>query len=228
MHKLAISAALVERIVARRGTRHVFSDLKPAKTALLVIDLQNAYMLNEVAHAYIPAAIAIVPNVNHLAAELRGRGGLVVWVQNTVTNESLADWRVNEELTSPERREARIAALSEGTPGHALWEGLEVREQDTVLCKTRLSAFIQGSSDIEPLLRRRGIDTVIVTGTNTGVCCESTARDAMMRGFRTIMVSDANAAADDEQHNAALAAFYRNFGDVMSTEEVVEYLSSAR
>jgi len=64
----------------------------------------------------------------------------------------------------------------------------------------------------------------VVTGTDTGVCCESTARDAMMRNFQTIMVSDACASRTDAEHNAALIAFYRNFGDVMSTDELIGYI----
>jgi len=61
----------------------------------------------------------------------------------------------------------------------------------------------------------------VVTGTVTGVCCESTARDAMMLNFKTIMVTDGNAAMTDADHNASLANFYLSFGDVMSTDEVI-------
>ncbi len=50
--------------------------------------------------------------------------------------------------------------------------------------KKRFSAFIQGSSNLAEVLRERGIDTVLITGTVTGVCCESTARDAMMLQFQ--------------------------------------------
>jgi ureidoacrylate peracid hydrolase len=55
----------------------------------------------------------------------------------------------------------------------------------------------------------------------TSVCCESTARDAMMRNFQTIMVTDGNAAATDDEHNAALIAFYLTFGDIMPTNMLV-------
>ena len=64
----------------------------------------------------------------------------------------------------------------------------------------------------------------MVTGTVTGVCCESTARDAMMLNFKTIMVTDGNAAMTDADHNASLANFYLSFGDVMSTDKVIECL----
>jgi ureidoacrylate peracid hydrolase len=52
----------------------------------------------------------------------------------------------------------------------------------------------------------------------TNVCCESTARDAMMLNFKVVMVSDGNAAVTEDDHNASLRSFYLTFGDVMSTD----------
>ena len=75
------------------------------------------------------------------------------------------------------------------------------------------------------MLRERGIDTVLIVGTLTNVCCESSARDAMMLDFRTVMVSDGCATTSAEEHNASLAAFYATFGDVMDTEFVIGRLS---
>ena len=75
-------------------------------------------------------------------------------------------------------------------------------------------------------MRARGIDTVLITGTVTNVCCESTARDAMMRNFRTIMVSDGNAASNDQDHANSLIAFYLNFGDVETTDAIVAHLGA--
>jgi len=74
------------------------------------------------------------------------------------------------------------------------------------------------------VLGSRGVDTVLITGTVTNVCCESTARDAMMLNFKTVMVSDGNAALTDEDHKAALCAFYLTFGDVMTTDAVIASL----
>jgi ureidoacrylate peracid hydrolase len=105
-------------------------------------------------------------------------------------------------------------------------DGLDVQADDLLVQKTRFSAFIQGASNLEALLRSRGIDTVIITGTVTNICCESTARDAMMRNFRTIMVTDANAAENDELHNASLIAFYLKFGDIMPTDMIIGSLNA--
>ena len=74
------------------------------------------------------------------------------------------------------------------------------------------------------MLRARGIDTLLITGTVTSVCCESTARDAMMLNFKTIMVTDGNAAMTDDDHAASLVAFYLTFGDIMSTDMLIACL----
>ena len=71
------------------------------------------------------------------------------------------------------------------------------------------------------LLAERGIDTVLITGTVTNVCCESSARDASTLGYRVVMVADANAGVRDQDHNATLHTVYRTFGDVRPTAEVI-------
>jgi ureidoacrylate peracid hydrolase len=90
--------------------------------------------------------------------------------------------------------------------------------------KQRFSAFIGGSSGLPEKLRAEGFDTVLITGTVTNVCCESSARDAMMLNFKTIMVSDANAAMTDAEHNATLVSIYSSFGDVMDTDFLIDCL----
>jgi len=228
MHKVQLSPDVVASAIERRGARHAFADLDPRTTALLVVDLQCAYLDEALNNSFCRDALDIVPNVNRIAQALRTGGGLVVWIQNTATEESLTSWSMyNNRVMNRARRDKRFEGIREGSPGHALWPGLDVKEGELRIKKTRYSAFIQGSSDIERHLRARGIDTLIVTGTGTGTCCESTARDAMMLNYATIMISDANAASSDEEHNASLTAFFRNFGDVMSTEEIIGFIRRA-
>jgi ureidoacrylate peracid hydrolase len=222
-----ISPHVVDRVIARRGTEHCFADLDPARTALVVIDLQHAFMNDEVGHAVVPAARDIVPTVNRLAAALRDSGGAVFWVKNTHDDGCLVSWSVAHEMASPAMREMRIAAMSEGTLGQALWPDLDVRPEDEIVKKFRYSAFLPGASDLPARLRARALDTVLITGTVTNVCCDSSARDAMKTNFRTIMVSDANAAMSQDEHDASLTAFYNIFGDVMDTDMVVANLRRA-
>jgi len=224
MHKIAIPRSVVERVIARRGREFVYDNLDPRRTALVVVDMQNAFMLPGVAHALCPMAREIVPNINRLAQVARETGGVVVWIKTTYTPESLKDWSTYYDLRTLDQNAKRAEALAAGSKGHELWAELDAREGDLTVEKNRFSAFIQGSSNLAEVLRARGIDTVLITGTVTGVCCESTARDAMMCNFKTIMVTDGNAAMTDEDHNASLANFYLTFGDVMPTDTVIAFL----
>jgi ureidoacrylate peracid hydrolase len=224
MHKLAVPQSVIDRVVARRGKEHVYEDLDPAKTALVVVDMQNAFMMPGVAHSECKMAPSIVPNINRLAQAVRATGGKVVWIQTAFTEESLESWSVFHGMALPARIEKRIEALSRGSKGYELWAGLEVMAEDLIVEKLRFSAFIQGSSNLAQVLREHGLDTVLITGTVTSVCCESTARDAMMLNFKTIMVTDGNAAATDEDHNGALIGFYLTFGDIMSTDMLISRL----
>lgn len=225
MHQIDIPQDVIDRVIRRRGRPIINSDLRPSKTALIAVDLQNGFMKEGVAHVVTPTAIEIVPNVNRIARALRKARGIVVWTRQTVDDNSLRSWsNFHEQLHLPQFRDQRINALREGTLGHELWPDLDVGHNDIVVNKNRWSAFIQGSSPLEAILRKAEIDTIIITGTWTDVCCKSTARDAVMLNFKTIMVTDANATFSDRAHNASLAAFYMTFGDIMSTDEVISYI----
>jgi len=224
MHTLSIPQSVVDRVVDRRGREHVYDALDPARTALVVVDMQNAFMLPGVAHALCPMAEKIVPNINRLAHAVRMTGGTVIWIKTTFKDDALKNWSTYFEMVKPEQGARRVAALTAGSKGHELWAALDVRADDLIVEKNRFSAFIQGSSNLAEVLRERGLDTVLITGTVTNVCCESTARDAMMLNFKTIMVTDGNAAVTDEDHNASLCAFYLTFGDVMPTDMLVTCL----
>jgi ureidoacrylate peracid hydrolase len=221
MHAFTVPSSIVDRVIERRGRAHVHDDLDPATCALVVVDMQNAFMLPGVAHSLCPMAQEVVPNINRLARTVRATGGTVFWIKTTFTKEALHSWSTYFAMASPQRVAKRIEALTADSLGHQLWSGLEVQPQDPVVEKNRFSAFIQGSSDLAATLRARGLDTVLVTGTVTNVCCESTARDAMMLNFKTIMVTDANAATTDADHAASLIAFYLTFGDIMATDMLI-------
>ena len=224
MHHVSIPQSVIDRVIAKRGRAHAFENIAPQSTALIVVDMQNAFMLPGVAHALCPMAQEIVPNINRLAAATRAAGGMVVWIITTYTKEADKEWSTYYRLSTRERGATRSAALTKGAKGHEIWAGLEVKPGDPIVEKKRFSAFIQGSSDLDKVLRGRGIDTLFITGTVTGVCCESTARDAMMLNYQTIMVTDGNAAYSDAEHNAALTAFYASFGDIRATDELIALL----
>jgi ureidoacrylate peracid hydrolase len=228
LHGATIPDEVVARVVARRGSEHPFAALDPAKTALVVVDMQNAFMDEALGHAVCPAARDIVPAINRLAGAVRQTGGGVFWIKTTHDERSLREWSISYEMSSPVWRQKRIAALTAGSAGHQLWPELDIKPTDEIVEKFRFSGFLPGTSELPDRLRARGFDTVLITGTVTNVCCESSARDAMMTNFRTIMVSDGNAAMTQVEHDAALTAFYNIFGDVMDTETVIAALARGR
>ena len=226
MHEIKIAQWAIDRTLERRGRLHVHEDLDPRKTALIVVDMQNGFLVEEVAAAYIPVAVEIVPNVNRLAAAVRRTGGKVFWIKQTVDADSAVAWSEWLAMMTPATRHNLVTNLAPGSRGHRLHSGLEVKPEDEMVQKYRFSAFVQGASDLPQRLRAQGYDTVLITGTVTNVCCESSARDAMMLNFKTVMVSDANAARTDEEHNATLSTFYAIFGDVMDTDQVIRRLEA--
>jgi ureidoacrylate peracid hydrolase len=224
-HVIDIPQAVIDRAIMRRGARHVFDGIDPARTALLVIDLQRAYVADATA---VPSARGIVDNVNRIAQSLRKAGGRVVWIKDTRDeNSSTARWPRFVEFCASEWGEELTRALSPDHPGHELFDGLAVDAADDIVLKTRFSALIQGSSDLHDRLTRQGIDTVIVTGTVTNVCCESTARDAMMLNYKVHFVADGTAARTDAEHNATLANMLLWFADVRTADEIVALIDAA-
>lgn len=224
MHKSAIFPEVTQRAKERRGPEHVYDAIDGRKSALVVIDMQNNWVM-EGQPGFAAGCVDIVPNINRLAQTLRAAGGLVVWVKMDGSPEVQAEWqRFRDFFPAEELFQRWCDALTPGSVGFELWAGLDVQPSDAHVVKTRYSAFIQGSSGLEEMLRKRGLDTIIVVGTATNVCCESTARDANMLNFKTIMVSDGNAARSDAEHNATLSNLFGLFADVMTTEEIVARL----
>ena len=226
MHPYVMPASVKDRVLARMGRMWADETVEAARTALVVVDMQN-YFCAEGFPAEAPMARAIVPNINRLARALRAAGGTVVWIQTTKTG-ALEHWRnFQTRMLTPTRQQARLAGLDEASEGYKLFPALEPLASDLFVKKIKYSAFIAGSSDIDAQLKKRGIDTVLITGTVTSVCCESTARDAMMLDYRVSMISDGNAALTDEEHAATLNTFAMFFGDVATTDEAIGRLVPA-
>jgi ureidoacrylate peracid hydrolase len=225
MHSLELPAEIVERLRIRRGKLHLFETLDPRRTALVVIDMQKSFV-EPGAPSAVATAREIVPNINRLAATMRSAGGAVAWVQATYTRNGPGYWPLFfDHMVTPELSGRILEALTEGNPGHALWHELDVREGDLRVRKNRYSAFFPGACELPAKLRERGIDTVLIAGTMTNVCCEASARDAMMDGFKTVVLSDANAARSDAEHIASLATILQFFGDVRTTDETIGLLA---
>src|SRR3954464_877290 len=135
MHKVSISQSIVDRVVARRGREHIFDDLVPAKTALVVVDMQNGFMLPEVGHAPCPMAFEIVPNINRLGQAVRDTGGAVVWIQTAYSDETLTSWSISYEMVGKRGAERRKFSLSPENKGYKLFPDLKVEPSDLIVVK---------------------------------------------------------------------------------------------
>jgi ureidoacrylate peracid hydrolase len=221
MHKIEITQQAIDISMRRRGRVQPFVAIEPRKTALLVVDMQTGFLAPG-AVAEIPAAREIVPNINRLASALRRADGTVVWIVSTYGPGAEKDWPTffNLIMTGESSDRFRLA-FQEGRPEHTLWRELERHAEDLLVSKNRLTPFADASRKLETMLLSRDIDMALIVGTVTNVCCECTARDAAMRNFKTIMISDANASRNDMEHNATLSIFLQAFGGVISTDEAI-------
>lgn len=226
-HRVALRKPIVERVLARRGRLHLFDALDPRRSALLVIDMQNAFVAPG-APVEVPAARDIVPAINRLAAELRRRGVPVIWVlhENLENGENWAGFF--DVFIAPGKRAAAAKALSSSSPLQQRWPELQTDPRDLQVTKNRYSAFIAGSSSLHEVLKSKGIDTLLIAGTKTNVCCECTARDAMMLDFKVVMLSDCTAALSDREHLATLENVIQQFGDVLTADEALALLDRKR
>ncbi len=227
MHTIDIPAAALARVAALRAQRRMFGTLDPRRTAHIVVDLQNGFM-EPGAPVEVPTAREIVPNVNRITRAVRAGGGTIVYLRFKTDAGALSSWTsFYEFMFDPDHREDMIAAFGPDCHHFALWPALDVQASDWIVDKTRFSAFVPDTCDLHDRLKAANIDTLIVTGTLTNCCCESTARDAMQRDFRVIFVSDGNATLTDAEHNATLGNMVSLFADVMDTDEVLAACANA-
>lgn len=217
-HNVKIPDYVIERIMAKRGKLEVFDEFEAAKTAFLVIDMQNFYV------AEVDTAISIVPNINRIASACREKDVPVIWVIMRCAEEEGApsQWQLYHDYFFTEAKgRNHLAKLSPGNQGYEIYPDLDVKEEDRIVTKKRFSPFIVGASDLHEILQGMGVENLIVAGTATNMCSESTARDAMMLDYKVVMVEDANAARYDDDHLAGLTSFYQSFGDVRNTDDVI-------
>lgn len=226
MHEVKLDDDIVKIALGRRGRLRLFESIDAKRTAHLVIDMQTGFMTPG-APAEIAPAAAIIPNVNTISAACREAGALNVFVQNSISEESKQSWsNWFDAFWTADKREGMYATFMVGRPGHALHPDIEVKADDMRINKFRFGSFVDGSSDLHQRLRARGIDTVIITGCATNICCEPTARDAMMLNYKVLFVSDATATHTDFEHNNTLNNMMLTFADVVSTADVTSLLKA--
>lgn len=213
----------------------VIWDITPSRTALIIVDMQNAFV-QEGGLFYVPAAHELIPNINRVVTLARELGILVIWVMRQPFRSDGLD--IGYERDFLPAMVGNPASYTEGGWGAQLVDGLAIdREDDLIVKKTRYSAFIQGSSNLDRVLRYQQRDTIIIMGVATNVCCGTTARDAMMLDYKVIFVSDGNAAGGELNpdglgpgilQEAELMTLRACFAMVCTTDELVDQLSASK
>ena len=197
--------------------------MNPQQTALLIVDLQNDFLHPDGAYArggaLSPAAQALPGKVKPVADALRRAGGCVASSHFT-----LWPGPYNAPLISPHlaklRPFLRQGDFARGGWGHALVDELA---SDFAVDKVAYSAFYM--TQLEWVLRKRGIDTLMICGivTNGGVA--SSARDAHVRDFHVIVLEDGCAAFNQEVHDTSIRDL-ANIGDISTCAAAIKLIES--
>jgi ureidoacrylate peracid hydrolase len=195
--------------------------INPENTALVVIDMQRAFVGEDSPRAC-PGSAEFVSKINELSAMCRKVGLPVIFVKD-VRKPDLSDSGLMEDFF-PEHPADEMEPF-EGKRGAEFCLGLDVNEDDHIVHKIRWSAFIRGSSNLESLLYDLGRDSIIVCGVITDVCVGTTVIDAMMLGFKVFLVGDLTATRSPERQKIALELYNQRFAKVMTFNEVMKELA---
>jgi len=192
--------------------------LNPRKTALLVIDMQNDFLLPR-ALLWTQGGVAVLSNIARLVRACRKRRVPVIYTAHVHQ-----DPKVDGGMTAfwwPDLMQKR--ALVSGKKGAAVIKSLAAKPGEPIILKHRYSAFY--NTELEVVLRGLGVEDLIITGVMTNICCESTARDAFVRDFRVFFLADATGSGTEELHVGALRNLAYAFAYVTTTQEVLKRLN---
>ena len=180
----------------------------PKKSALLIIDMQE-FFLNKKSHAFIPAAKTIVPNINSMIEEYGKKDYPTIFTLHAL--------KPGEKPGIMGRWWSDVPRA--GSPLSKVYSPLNWKENDITLRKSRYSAFI--GTNLDQILKDMGINTLVITGIMTHLCCESTARDAFMRDYEVYFVVDATAAYNETLHVSSLKTLTDGFAMPVKTDTIL-------
>lgn len=200
-------------------------DITPMRTALVNVDMQSCFVQGYPISA--PDGLVVLERINSVAAACRKAGILVIHTSIVFRADGSNVGLVAE--FDPATIHSGI--LTKGSEAAELHRGLVVDPRDILLDKPRFGAF--HATDLELILRARGIDTIIITGIATNICCETTAREAAVRNFRVFFLSDGTAtfnigslSASDLQR-ATCATLGLVFAQVLTVAEMINKIERA-
>ncbi len=191
----------------------------PRWTALLIVDVQNDFVSPKGSAAQrgddISAAQAMVPSLVRLIDEARRVSLPVIYIKTTH-----GEWTDSPSWIYRKSQQGALNTCREGTWGAEFYQGISPLPGERVVIKHRYSAFI--NTDLNTVLKAKGIQSVMVCGVATNVCVETTTRDAYMFDYYVTMVEDCSAAYDPKLHETTLENIRRHFGLVASSREIAE------
>ncbi|HEY2990763.1 MAG TPA: isochorismatase family cysteine hydrolase [Candidatus Binatia bacterium] len=191
----------------------------PRWSALIVVDVQNDFASPKGSAAQrgedVSASVAMVPRLVRLIDEARRAGLTVVYVKTTHS-----EWTDTPSWIYRKSQQKELNTCREGTWGAEFYDGIAPRSDERIVIKHRYSAFI--NTDMNTVLKAKGIESVLVTGIATNVCVETTARDAYMFDYYVTMVSDCSAAYEPKLHESTLENMRRHFGLVANSDEIIQ------
>jgi nicotinamidase-related amidase len=207
------------------------SEIKPSKTALIIVDMENDFVA-EGAPLRATMAPAVVPPLKRALAHARDTGMRVIFTTH-VHRPDGCDFGVWGRST-PSIAEGR--ALVDGEKGVEIYDDLKPLPNEIVIKKHNYSAFY--GTDLDIVLRRSGLETVIITGVTTENCCHATARDALFHNYGVIFLSDATGTKDypdlgygamsaAEVHRASLVVLALGTAHVMTVDEMITLTTMA-
>ena len=226
MHKVTIPQHIIDRVRGVRGGDHIYASLNMSKVAHVIVDMQVGFVA-EGAPIEVPMTRQIASTINTISEAVREAGGVNVFTRYTYDLSEKHSWDHWFKTLGATQLDAQ-AKMAPRMPDWEIDPSMEVVAGDIIVDKTRFSALIPETCDMDEQLKARGIDTLIITGTLTNCCCESTARDALQMGYKVIFMSDANATLSDEEHLGTLLSMYTIFADVMDTPYLLDLIEKSR
>ena len=225
MHTSFIPQHIKDRVRKVRGKDHVFDSVDMSRTAHVIVDMQVGFCA-EGAPIEVPMTRQIFSTINSVSAAVRDAGGTNVFLRYTYDPAEKRSWDAWFKNYLGQAELDNQACFARGADNWQLSPELDIAAGDLIIDKTRFSALIPETCGMDAELKTRGIDTLIISGTLSNCCCESTARDAMQMNYRVIFASDANAALTDAEHMTTLNNMLFLFADVRSTDEIVALLEA--
>lgn len=193
-------------------------DIRPERTALLVIDMQDEFVEPGSSPYWVPAATRMAPRLRELADRCRGASVPVIWTVFDDTHRGLDRPHALRFMPHADRDWRRPGAT-------AVWGPMGHRPDEILIRKPSYGAFYD--TPLDTLLRNLDRDTVIVTGTLTNYCCGTTARQAYERGYQVVFGSDVTATDDESRQEPELAVLRKGFALVLTAEEIAVRLTAA-